>query len=179
MGHVIPRMGPPILQGTWESRDTSGEAPRRVDSGCLETPIILHLQAHHGALQECIDGWHQQVPIHALSQASPLVFLQLARYSFGDGVAVKNSQAIQIPHTGHIPVFGREQRCFKAKYQIVAAVIHHGNNTLSGHYTAVLWNPSDRGHCWETNDNRVMRARASPPSAMLRNSYLIALIRSL
>ena len=87
-------------------------------------------------------------------------------------MAVKNSQAIQIPDTVHIPVFGRERRCFKAKYQIVAAVIHHGSNTLSGHYTAVLWNPSDREHCWETNDNRVMRARASPPSAMLRNCYL-------
>ena len=43
----------------------------------------------------------------------------------------------------------------------------------------VLWDPTDRGQCWETDDNRVMCARASPPKAMLRNGYLIALIRSL
>ena len=85
-----------------------------------------------------------------------ILFVQLARYDYIRGVAVKNSQPLAIPSRVTMPIFGQGIRGFKAVYHVAAILVHHGPHTRTGRYAAILCSDEldARGRCWETNDGR-------------------------
>ena len=87
----------------------------------------------------------------------------------------KNRQAVAIPATVTIPIFGGGIRTFKAVYSIVAIILHHGAHTSTGHYTTVLCD--GRGKFWGTDDGRQAQLSEGLPDQACNDGYLFALIR--
>ena len=120
--HVMTRMQPLALQGVWQSRlGVSWGQADVIDSGSLLSPIVLHLSGNgeEEDLQGCIDRWHRQAYLHGLCQASPVVLLQLARYSYGAGGAAKDRSGVSIPRKLFLPIFGRGLNVFQATYSVL------------------------------------------------------------
>ena len=100
-----------------------------LDSGTTHLPLPMPLCSGEVChLQWCVDAWHQQGSVHALTSPAPLVCLQLLRFHNEDGVMRRDSRPIQ-GHlaTVHMPIFQDESeetrselRCTYASYQVVS-----------------------------------------------------------
>ena len=180
--HVLSQQQPLALQGQWQSRIAVGTDHVAIsDEGSLLSPIILHLRgdAQADTLQACIDRWHQQVPLHGLLDDTPVLLLQLARYSNGVAGTEKDRTEVQLSQKISVPIFGQGLRTYRATYLVSAIILHHGDSLHSGHYTSMLLEPSalPRGSCWGTDDHRSARQYPRLPKCVARDSYLAILAR--
>ena len=176
--HVFSIMRPPLLQVSWESRMMTNEATVvTLDKGSLLQPLTLSLQAGHCSIQHCIDSWHAQAHLHALTRAADYLLLHIARY---EGDTVLNSHSLAFPALVALPVFGKGLRCFRATYRIAGIISHSGIRPGEGQYTAVLCSGTGaaRESCWVVRDGRPAEHRDSLPLHVHRQCYVLALIRS-
>ena len=180
--HVMTRMQPLALQGVWQSRLGVGWGQADViDSGSLLSPIVLHLSGDgkEEDLQGCIDRWHRQAYLHGLCQAYPVVLVQLARYSYGAGEAIKDRSGVSIPRKLFLPIFGRGLNVFQATYTVCSIIVHHGTCTSAGHYTSLLLEPGalPRNTFWGTDDGKVAKPYGRFPKCIERDAYIFILAR--
>ena len=126
MSHIFAIMQPPQLQARWEARLATMQGTKCKDGGALHTPIVLHLQATHATLQDCINAWHQQARPHVLVAVTGILFVQPARYRCTGRLQFKNRQSVVIPGQATFPVFGRGIRVFNATFRTAAVISHHG-----------------------------------------------------
>ena len=179
LSHILAIMRPPQLQVRWEARLVTSQGTECEDSGTIQTPIILHIQAAHTTLQDSINAWHQQARPHALVTVTSILFVQLARYRCTGSLTFKNRQSVVIPSQVTFPIFGRGIQVLNATYHTVAVISHHGAHTSTGHYTTLLFptDVHDRGQYWRTDDDREAQLSESMPPYVQHDGYIIALIR--
>ena len=149
--------------------------------GSLLSPIVLHLpgSGEEEDLQGCIDRWHRQAYMHGLCQASPVVLVQLARYSYSAGGATKDRSGVSIPCKLSLPIFGRGLNVFQATYTVCSIIVHHGTCTNAGHYTSLLLEPGalPRNKVWGTDDGKVAKQYSRFPKCIERDAYILTLVR--
>ena len=176
-------MEPLLLNGEWQSRQLAGpESVITSDRGCLSAPIVLHLglASSSDSLQGCVDRWHKQArATNGLLKDYDVVFLQLARYDCNAGIARKDRTRVQLATKIALRVFGRGLKTFRATYTVSSIITHHGDSPTTGHYNALLLEPSalPRGSCWETNDDRPARHCSSLPLYAETDGYVFILTR--
>ena len=181
MQHLLQQAQPPAYIGQWESRITAPFAME--DHGPLSAPVLVDVQGPD--LQSIIDAWSAQPAIHALSEHSGAFILQLKRYTRAGDRAAKNTTPVLIR-----PGDALVMPCFAAPGSIelqhrqfrVAFVIHHGEQTTSGHYQTALSCPLDSlASAWQfyiCNDGTEPRCAASADLRdILHNAYLVGLVR--
>ena len=91
----------------WEARRHRNGNLCVLDSGTTHLPLPIPLCSGEVChLQWCVDAWHQQGSVHALTHPAPLVCLQLLRFHNEDGVMRRDSRPLQ-GHlaTIHMPIF--------------------------------------------------------------------------
>ena len=123
----------------WEARRHRNGHLCVLDSGTTHLPLPIPLCSGEVChLQWCVDAWHQQGSVHALTHPAPLVCLQLLRFHNEDGVIRRDSRPLQ-GHlaTIHTPIFldaseemRNELRCTYASYQVVSMALHFGESRM-------------------------------------------------
>ena len=164
--------GSPELQVIWDTRASTVDGIRlRTQGG---QPIPIPIESEHAPalenLQDLIQNWYDAHDTTALTQAVPLILLQLGRY----GPRGKVMTPVDLPESVLLPVFTETSSVIWHRYWAVGAVLHLGRTTSAGHYRAIL----KVGAQWFLADD----AKAAVPVALHtghhRNVYLIVLTRS-
>ena len=160
----------------WEARLTN---PYRVhDSGDPGCPLLLTLPGE--SLQGLIDAWHGQYAVHALTQHTGCLFLQICRYS---SHTAKNQQYLAVrPGTVvALPVFteGGDACTRLEPFRVIAVVFHLGPTVTSGHYQTLLGVPADNDWTlYVCDDNRKPRKATNKDLSLVdHNAYLVGLLR--
>ena len=173
----------------WEARRHRNGHLCVLDSGTTHLPLPIPLCSGEVChLQWCVDAWHQQGSVHALTHPAPLVCLQLLRFHNEDGVIRRDSRPLQ-GHlaTIHTPIFldaseemRNELRCTYASYQVVSMALHFGESPNEGHYQAILnGQPFFGGNKrWLTDDNRPARVHTcETDTAWYRSAIYVVWLR--
>ena len=146
LAHLVTTIGPNLCDSNWEARREQ-DSPRQgrrivvVDAGLCRQAISLDIPA--GDLdnaQYLLHLWHAQAHTHALRQTPNILVLSFSRYGGQPGDAYKNDCCITWRDAIHAPVFtsGNELASHTVEYDVVAAIMHHGDSVLAGHYTVHL-----------------------------------------
>ena len=91
--HILDRCRFPALTCAWEARVLSeAQHGQRITAQDRGTVVSLTIPDDAMTVQDCIDTWHQQHYVHALTTKPPLLAVMLARYSDPD--RGKNCQRI-------------------------------------------------------------------------------------
>ena len=187
MQHILTIMQPPILQVGWESRETSEAGLISTDRRSLWRPILVTITERCQSLQDSVTCWPAQAETRtrALSTALPLVLLQLDRRAQGneadgDAEAVQHSPPMAIPSTITLPVFGPNEKCFKAVYHVVAVITPSATAASYQRHDLILRTKTDcaRGSCWVTAADHQATYREALPTPTLQQGQILALIRS-
>ena len=115
-------------------RDTSANhQAMTMDNGSLVS-VSIPEQAH--TVQDCIDAWHAQPYVHALTAKPHFLVIVLARYSDLD--RGKNTQRIAChpDATISMPVFGASLATVWHRCAMIGGVNHFGPSPQAGHYRA-------------------------------------------
>ena len=125
------------------------------------TPLYLPIPAGPTFnLQSCVQLWHDQGALQALSSApGDLVTVALCRYVGEDKIQSRMSQCRQVS----LPFHGGDRITWH-NYTIVAGVLHVGDTAQSGHYQAFYY---EGGQMVLTDD-------AAPPFAADREARALA-----
>ena len=157
--YLLDRCRFPALSCTWEARfldeAPSGRQFTTQDRGAV---ISLVIPSDATAVQDCINMWHHQPYVHAMTTKPPLLALILARYSDPD--RGKNCQRIAChPQvTISVPVFRHSIEVSWHRYMLVGGVKHIGRSPQSGHYRAFSV------HCCSSQVNAVHESPSAPSS---------------
>ena len=178
------------MQGEWAARLTNPHVV--TDSGPLLAPLPIEVQGT--TLQDAIDRWSMQHSIHALTRHSGIVLLQLKRYYFHAGSAVKNREPVLIEpgRLVTLPVFRYDSwtEVEQQQFRVICVIFHLGDSVSSGHYQTAL------SYCaqsvslgtaadvscapWEyricDDRRRPRRAKAADNQCINHNAYLIGLM---
>ena len=138
-------------------------------------------------MQSLIAMWHQQYAVHAISQHSGLIMLQLCRYG-SSGTKDCSILPIAPGERLRLPVFVSAEgtRVSEETFCVIWVVFHLGETTSSGHYQAALsvpTTPTTPGEhaVWDyyiCNDGKTPRkARKTDHSVIDANAYLVGLLR--
>ena len=112
-------------------------------------PILMQLRhtngTAHATLQDCFEGWHEQLHLYAIDGARPMLVVQLSRF-VGHGIfCTKDTAEISLGSgVVHVPCIAARD-VTHVPYRVVAAIIHIGASPMSGHYRAVLLSPGSEG----------------------------------
>ena len=145
--HVNAMDRPLIHTGEWQARLRNDVGYRIWDRGAKYYPIVMRFPEHLDeplSLQSVILHWHNQHVPFALSDSPPAVCLLLARYQTrigdnGRAEITKDERSVLLNRHLQLPCFIPDSTdCVWQPFQLTAAVIHHGPDTSSGHYQAVL-----------------------------------------
>ena len=181
LAHLVSTIGPSLCDGNWEARREQ-DSPRQgrrvvvVDEGQCRQAISLDIPAGdmHSA-QYLLHLWHSQAHTHALRQKPNILVLSFSRYGGQPGAAYKNSCCITWRDTVHVPFFtsGGALDSHTEEYDVMAAIMHHGDSVLAGHYTVHLTEAAGDTIC-DDNAEPAFHARDSghEPRAS-RNVYIL------
>ena len=174
--HLLAIAKPGACQWRWEARLTN---PYRVhDSGDPGCPLLLTLPGE--SLQGLLDAWHNQYAVHALTQHTGCLFLQICRYS---SHTAKNQQhlAVRPGAVVALPVFTEDgDACTRLEpFRVIAVVFHLGPTVTSGHYQTLLGMPTANDWTlYVCDDNRKPRKANTKDLALVdHNAYLVGLLR--
>ncbi|CAE7307189.1 unnamed protein product [Symbiodinium sp. CCMP2592] len=172
---------------SWEARRFRDGHLNVLDRGPAYLPIPIPLCTGETChLQWCVDAWHRQSCIHALTAAAPFLCLQLLRFHNEEGRMQRDLRPLKGHMTTvHMPVFRADNAelrndliCTHAPYQVVAMALHSGEAPTEGHYRAVLNGQPFFGadKSWHTDDGRVACSCKSEDHTMHRiAAYVICL----
>ena len=118
--------------GWWEARSFQEGALCRHETG--RAPLLLPVPEGAFDLQDAVQAWHDRGYVHALTSAPTITLLQLARYVEGR----KNIAEAHMQDFLMMPVFDVGLEIKWIRYQVVAAILHHGPTPHSGHYRSHL-----------------------------------------
>ena len=170
--HLLAIAKPGACQWRWEAKLTN---PYRVhDSGDPGCPLLLTLPGE--SLQGLLDAWHNQYTVHALTQHTGCLFLQICRYS---SHTAKNQQrlAVRPGAVVALPVFTEDgDACTRLEpFRVIAVVFHLGPTVTSGHYQTLLGMPTANDWTlYVCDDNRKPRKANTKDLALVdHNAYLV------
>ena len=161
VAYLLPRLHQQGFQGSWEARCRTEDVIHVTDRGTALAPVILSLHAGEQLiLQSMIDQWHAQASVHALTQQTPIVCLQIPRFIWEAGVMRRDHRSLLgYQCLVHMPIFDSpdERTAHLAPYQVVAMQLHYGARPTSGHYrTAMLGQPKfGKEKVWLSDDESV------------------------
>ena len=96
------------MNGCWEARNYSPDGVITLDTGPLETPLPMQLNAGSTiCLQQSVEGWCSQTRAkYALCTATPILCLQLLRFSTSGEAVSKDVRPVKgLTGTIRIPVY--------------------------------------------------------------------------
>ena len=158
--YLLPRLNQPGFQGSWEARRRTDDITRVTDRGTTLAPVILALHAGEQLiLQTMIDQWHTQASIHALTQPTTIVCLQIQRFIWEAGVMRRDYRSLLGYHCiVHLPIFDGPHATdvHILPYQVVAMQLHYGVQPTKSHYrTAMIGQPRfGKDRVWLSDDGR-------------------------
>ena len=135
--HILDRCRFPALMCTWEARVLSeAQHGQHITAQDRGTVVSLTIPDDAMTVQGCIDTWHHQHYVHALTTKPPLLAVMLAGYSDPD--RGKNCQRIAChpQATISVPLFGESIEVSWHRYMLVGGIKHIGRSPQSGHYRA-------------------------------------------
>ena len=159
--YLLPRLHQQGFQGSWEARRHIDGVTRVTDRGTTLAPVILALHAGEQLiLQSKIDQWHTQASVHALTQPTTIVCLQIQRFIREAGVMRRDHRSLLGYQCAvHLPIFdGPDDTAVHIlPYQVVAMQLHYGAQPTTGHYrTAMIGQPRfGKDRVWLSDDGRV------------------------
>ncbi len=162
--YVLDRCRFPALHGHWEARLLQDARVQVTDSGA--SLIQLTLEPEHATVQDCVDAWHGQHSVHALTdEVSHLVFV-LARYARLE--AGKNMQdiACEPTTTVSVPQFNGDIQVIWRRFHLVGGIYHIGQTPQSGHYRAFAVHSPSALQSSASTQARQHRATQAAPSGM-------------
>ena len=160
--YLLDRCRFPALSCTWEARvlneTLNGQQTSMQDRGAVIS-LVIPSDAETETVQDCIDMWHQQPYVHAMTTRPPLLALVLARSSDPD--RGKNCQRIACrpQATISVPVFSQSIATSWHRYTLVGGIKHIGRRPQSGHYRAFAV------HCSSSQINAAHESSPAPPRA--------------
>ena len=112
-------------------------------------PILMQLRhtngTAHATLQDCFEGWHEQLHLYAIAGARPMLVVQLSRF-VGHGVfCTKDTAEISLGSGVVLVPCIAARDVTRVPYKVAAAIMHIGASPMSGHYRAVLLSPGSEG----------------------------------
>ena len=102
-----------------------------------DLPIPMPIPRDATDLQDVIQHWNIHSDIHALAHETQCVCIQLNRF-LRLGHTRKLLKAIRFDRTVYMPRFLEHIRVTWDSFAVIAAIIHLGRTTQSGHYRALL-----------------------------------------
>ena len=190
--HALKHLCPASMQGRWVAR-IADPLPRDVDTGPLLQPLPLPIPKRATTVQECVEAWHGQAAVHGLEAPTPVVLLQLGRFTGGRARARKHHHRLDVSRGLRLPFFRGGLDTQWCHYSVVAGVYHLGRTASSGHYRSFLINAGDGaysndceplrysfpGHTLSTDDGRsALPVTSEDTECILRNTYLLWCIQS-
>ena len=180
--YLLPRLG--VAVAAWEGRELDFHSIRVLYRCMPSQPVVLPLPASLDmtSLQALVDCWHSGVEgqrgIIRYGDGSPLVLLQLDRFTLAGASVLKNQVPVQISEdrTVIIPEFVSENSMdvSRSRYKIIAIMVHLGEQQLNGHYVCLWWRGDTLLFHDDHRDARVMRD-ISPEQCC--NMYLLLAFR--
>ena len=176
--YLLPRFSPMGMNGCWEARNYSPDGVITLDTGTLETPLPMQLNAGSTiCLQQSVEGWCSQTRAkYALCTATPILCLQLLRFSTSGEAVSKDVRPVKgLTGTIRIPVYTAPTTLSTEliPYQVAAVQHHFGERPSSGHYRTMLHGQKQfaAGRFWLTDDSR--RAMPTASDAYSDSAYLV------
>ena len=167
--HLSTLLGPQLFEGAWESRRQELNLIRALDGGSCAAAVTLELPGRNdnASLQQLLQSWHHQHAIHALLHPPQLLIIRLSRFVATRRSYRKHTGQVRWGSTVNVPFFADSTlRAQEIEYQILAVVCHRGPLATSGHYTAILHQPTQ---AWLCDDNT--RPKPWPPDSSSQGQY--------
>ena len=164
--YILDRCRFPALSCTWEARvlneTPDGQQTATQDRGAV---ISLVIPSDAEMVQDCVDVWHHQLYVHAMTTKPPFLALVLARYSDLD--RGKNCQRIACHPQATISVlmFSQAIEVSWRRDSLVGGVKRIGRSPQSGHYRAFAV------HCNSSQVNAVHESSSTPSRASGRELW--------
>ena len=182
--HILPRLEFDGFLSAWQGRVIRDGELRITDDMRPTSPVLLSWNqafpnSRQMRLPTLIQAWSDQTSRYGLTDTAPVI-LQLPRYR-----VFLNGNVRKRPF--QVPLISRHDRAFTMPvfsdpagvvthphpFEVIAAVLHYGNSTSSGHYRAMLF-PRSEGRPWLTEDG-ICATQASPSDLtdLASNCYLL------
>ncbi|CAE7475477.1 Pol [Symbiodinium sp. CCMP2592] len=141
--YLLPRFSHSGFNGGWEARNFAPGGIATLDTGPTQAPIAIVLPAGPSLeLQAAIDGWSAQVTArYALLTPSPMLCIQLQRFTNAEGVMRRDTRPLAMASTTvRMPLFAglHTMQVRYVHYQVVAVQLHYGATPDMGHYRTIL-----------------------------------------
>ncbi|CAE7535527.1 Pol, partial [Symbiodinium sp. CCMP2592] len=141
--YLLPRFSHSGFNGGWEARNFVPGGIATLDKGPTQAPIPIALPAGPSLeLQAAIDGWSAQVTArYALLTPSPMLCIQLQRFTNAEGVMRRDTRPLVVASTTvRMPLFTglHTMQVRYVHYQVVAVQLHYGATPDMGHYRTIL-----------------------------------------
>ena len=125
----------PIHSALWDARKLTLAGLQLRAQGDIPIPMPIPHTARD--LQDIVYHWHQAGDVHAFAHSTTCICLQLNRY-IRQGHVRKLTTAIRFDRPVFFPRFTMHLQTTWDKFQVVAAIVHLGRTTQSGHYRSLL-----------------------------------------
>ncbi|CAE7688693.1 unnamed protein product [Symbiodinium sp. CCMP2592] len=141
--YLLPRFSHSGFNGGWEARNFVPGGIATLDKGPTQAPIPIALPVGPSLeLQAAIDGWSAQVTArYALLNPSPMLCIQLQRFTNAEGVMRRDTRPLVVASTTvRMPLFTglHTMQVRYVHYQVVAVQLHYGATPDMGHYRTIL-----------------------------------------
>ncbi|CAE7307218.1 cysG [Symbiodinium sp. CCMP2592] len=173
---ILQSYGLPVLS-KWYSEGPLVEAAPRNDQGdgLILLPTCNPVQPFD-TLQQCVQGWHQQLQSHYVQPGTDFVLLQLDRFEQRGTFVRKRRHPLFLNSGTLLLPTGPGDSQWDA-YFIQALILHEGDTPVRGHYRAALVSHT-AGAVRVCDDNRVPRL-AVPADKIFEKVYVLLLSRLL
>ena len=132
--HILQKSKPPMIAGSWHSRDSEGGV---YDTGDTCQPIAMNI-TDCSCFQHVADKWSSQPRTHALVNAPQALCVQLCSFTYARRKIKKLHDSI-MPSSIHVPVFaGPGSETYQLHYTLAAVALHFGETPTSGHHRCLF-----------------------------------------
>ena len=160
------------MKGRWEARSIEDDVCCALDSGTTDF-ITMAIPIMEGAcVQQIVNAWSSQHYLHALTYMPQVLVIRLDRFRNAAGQLRKDSTSVTPRRDITVPLFaGDGLICEWIGFRLSAMILHHGEGSHSGHYTAALILGDDG--VWLTDGSRPATLHEELPEQAKRNIYLL------
>ena len=118
--HVLTRLRPACLEGTWQARTLDGGIQ---DMGSTMSPLLIDLPPGATDLASCVRAGHLQARVHALFCTPKVLCIQLARFAHRNRAIRKRCIPIQLGDLDMPCFVGSSNTLSTVRYTLAAAAL--------------------------------------------------------